>query len=183
MKKNDNYKSLDITQCIGAAAGSAFGVLTMEAILNEGQAQEKPISPVGIKVSAKTPISNDDKDEDVIEPIVDGAKSDEHPHISNDDNNIAVDDIVATDYNIESIEEDTVFEILSVDVDGEEVHLVDIDADNIADIISFDVNNNDIIDSDEILEISENNIDMSLFTEAFDESPIYSNDDEITNNI
>ncbi len=83
-------------------------------------------------------------------------------------------------------EDGSQMDVAVLSVDGENVGLADFDQDGMADVMVMDLNQNEVIEENEILDISEQNLDMSNFKSesempvtddmAYNNEPDYYND-------
>lgn len=103
-------------------------------------------------------------------------ESDEHS--TNDDDPVVGDE--TSDVEILGImrDEETGGHIAGVVVDGQEAVLIDVDGDNVFDVMAADLNGDGEISSDEILDISEDNLTTDQLDPAFNDDMFASNDGE-----
>lgn len=163
---NGNVKS-DVLSGVSAGVGGTIGMMAGSALVTEANAAE-----------VDTPVVSPVKPEKPEEPVKpeEPTKPEEQVVVTTEEPEIIVEgcEVVVNP-------DGTVMEVAELSIDGQATLVIDGDLDGVADVIAVDLNDNNVVDENELFDVSEEGLTMDAFRET-EYTDIAQADDDYVNN-
>lgn len=194
MKKETKKNSKDaLISGVSTAAGAAIGTVAGSFISEELNATEtvktsKVITDVEVVAEPEVvvipqedivtePIKPEPESNTISEPDTQPLEPENTPHQEPEPDSTQNPDIEVLNYGTITDENGNQIDVAIIDFEDNEVLVIDSNQDNIADVIFIDANHNGEIENEEIFDISEENISMQTYEDAYYDSLLANNQD------
>lgn len=194
MKKETKKNSKDaLISGVSTAAGAAIGTVAGSFISEELNATEtvktsKVITDVEVVAEPEVvvipqedivtePIKPEPESNTISEPDIQPLEPENTPHQEPEPDSTQNPDIEVLNYGTITDENGNQIDVAIIDFEDNEVLVIDSNQDNIADVIFIDANHNGEIENEEIFDISEENISMQTYEDAYYDSLLADNQD------
>lgn len=194
MKKETKKNSKDaLISGVSTAAGATIGTVAGSFISEELNATEtvktsKVITDVEVVAEPEVvvipqedivtePIKPEPESNTISEPDTQPLEPENTPHQEPEPDSTQNPDIEVLNYGTITDENGNQIDVAIIDFEDNEVLVIDSNQDNIADVIFIDANHNGEIENEEIFDISEENISMQTYEDAYYDSLLADNQD------
>lgn len=155
MEKKERKIKGNVATGASSIAGAAVGVVGANVIAQEVNAAE---------VTEQEEITTQPEREEVVAETIHQDENHDEPVIQPDPEPISADpQVEVLSYEPVTNEDGTQADIAVVAVDGQLVAIGDLDGDEMADVMASDINQNGVIENNEVIDISNEDISMEPF--------------------
>ena len=177
MKKNEKQNKSERTDVkADALSGVSVGVgATIGMVVGNGLAAELNAAETETPVASLVNPEETVKPEEPVKP--EQSTTPEQPEV------VATEepDIIVEGCEVVVNPDGTMMEVAALSIDGHEAMIIDGDMDGMADVMAVDMNGNNIVDENEVLDVSEDGLAMAAFREQ-DYTLTAQTDDDYVNN-